>query len=98
VQHRQRRSRPEPEVCGGYRQVQITNAYAVPSPANWKGLCEPPPPPPPHSSTWGATPPLDPLAEAADELRHGQPRPALAILDADPGDSLTARWRVSAGQ
>jgi hypothetical protein len=88
--HWQRRSRPEPEAGGGYRQVQITNAYAVLSPANWKGFYEPPPPPPPHPSTWGATPPLDPLAEAAGELRQGQPRTALAILDADPGDSLAA--------
>jgi hypothetical protein len=88
--HWQRRSRPEPEAGGGYRQVQITNAYGVLSPANWKGFYEPPPPPPPHPSTWGATPPRDPLAEAADELRHGQRRTALAILDADPGDSLAA--------
>jgi hypothetical protein len=88
--HWQRRSQPEPEAGGGYRQVQITNAYAVLSPANWKGFYEPPPPPPPHPSTWGATPPRDPLAEAADELRHGQRQTALAILDADPGDSLAA--------
>jgi hypothetical protein len=88
--HWQRRSRPEPEQGGGYRQVQITNAYAVLSPANWKGYYEPPPPPPPHPSTWGATPPLDPLADAADELRHGQQRAALAILDAEPGDSIAA--------
>jgi hypothetical protein len=86
--HWQRRSRAEPEAGGGYRQVQMTNAYAVLSPANWKGYYEPPPPPPPHPSTWGATPPLDPLADAADELRHGQQRAALAILEADPGDGL----------
>jgi hypothetical protein len=72
------------------RQGQISNAYAVLSPANWKGFYEPPPPPPPHPSTWGATPPLDPLADAADELRQGQRRTALAILDADPDDSLAA--------
>lgn len=90
VLHWQRRSRPEPEAGGGYRQVQISNAYAVLSPTNWKGFYEPPPPPPPHPSTWGATPPLDPLAGAADELRHGQRRTALALLDADPGDSLAA--------
>ena len=84
----QRRSRPEPEEGGGYRQVQISNAYAVLSPANWKGYREPPPPPPPHPSTWGAVPPLDPLADAADELRHGQWRAGLAILEADPGDGL----------
>lgn len=88
VLHWQRRSRPESEKGGGYRQVQITNAYAVLSPANWKGFYEPPPPPPPHPSTWGATPPLDPLAEAAGELRHGQPAAALAILETDPGDRL----------
>ena len=88
--HWQRRSRPEPEEGGGYRQVQITNAYAVLSLANWKGYYEPPPPPPPHPSTWGATPPLDPLADAMDELRHGQPRAALAILEADPGDPIAA--------
>jgi hypothetical protein len=88
VLHWQRRSRPQLEKGGGYRQVQITNAYAVLSPSNWKGFYEPPPPPSPHPSTWGATPPLDPLAEAADELRHGQQRTALAILETDPGDRL----------
>lgn len=86
--HWQRRCREDTDELGRFRLRQETNAYAVLSPANWKGYHEPPPPPPPHPSTWGATPPLDPIAEAVDELRHGQQRAALAILDADPGDVL----------
>jgi len=87
--HWQRRSREEPEAKGGYRQVQETNAYASLPPSQWHGYFEPPPPPAPHPDTWGATPPLpDRITQAAEELRHGQHRTALAELDADPGDLL----------
>jgi hypothetical protein len=89
VLHWQRRSRPEPDAKGGYRQVQETNAYASLPPSQWRGYVEPPPPPPPYPDTWGAAPPLpDPITEAVDELRHGQRQAALAVLDADPGDPL----------
>jgi hypothetical protein len=87
--HWQRRSREEPDAKGGYRQVQETNAYASLPPSQWRGYFEPPPPPAPHPDTWGAAPPLpDPLMQAAEELRHGQHRAALAELDADPGNPL----------
>ncbi len=76
---------------GRFRLEQDTNAYAVLPASHWNGYSEPPPPPPPHPATWGATPPLpDPLTQAAEELRHGAQRAALAILEADPGDALAA--------
>jgi hypothetical protein len=46
---------------------------------------------PPESSTWGATPPLpDAVTQAAEEMRHGQQRAAMTILETDPGDELAA--------
>jgi hypothetical protein len=87
--HWQRRSRPEPDAKGGYRQVQETNAYASLPSSQWRGYFEPPPPPPPYPDTWGAAPPLpDPFTEAAEELRHGQRQAMFAELEADPGDPL----------
>jgi hypothetical protein len=84
--HWQRRSKPA--IGERFKLVQDTNAYAVQSPANWKGYYELPPAPPPEPGTWGDHPPLDTLAEALDELRHGQRRTMLDILAADPGDEL----------
>jgi hypothetical protein len=84
--HWQRRSKPGSGEA--FKLVQDTNAYAVQSPANWQGYYEPPPAPPPEPGTWGDHPPRDPVAEALDELRHGQQRSMLDILEADPGDEL----------
>ena len=87
--HWQKRSREEHDENGGYRQVQVTNAYASLPPSQWRGYFEPPPPPEPYPDTWGAAPPLpDPITQAAEELRHGQCQAALAELDADPGNQL----------
>jgi hypothetical protein len=89
--HWQRRCREEKDEAGRFRLAQETNAYAVLPSSHWCGYHEPPEAPLPHPSTWGATPPLpDPITQATDELRHGQRRAALAVLDSDPGDLLAA--------
>jgi hypothetical protein len=88
--HWQRRSRPEPEANGGYRQVQETNAYAVLPPSHWRGYHEPPPAPPPEPGTWGDHPPLpSPIEQAAADLAAGSShRRVLAELESDPRDLL----------
>jgi len=88
--HWQRRSRPEREAGGGYRQVQETNAYASLPPSQWLGYREPPPPPPPEPGTWGDHPPLPPvIAQAAADLAAGSShRSVLGLLESDPGDQL----------
>ena len=87
----QRRCREDTDEAGRFRLAQETNAYAVLSPANWRGWYEPPPAPSPEPGTWGDHPPLpDVITAASDELRHGQCRTMLAVLDSDPGDPLAA--------
>ena len=89
--HWQRRCREDKDAAGRFRLVQETNAYAVLPPSHWRGYHEPPPAPPPEPGTWGNHPPLPgSIAVAADELRHGQHRAALTVLDSDPGDQLAA--------
>lgn len=91
--HWQRRARPEPEASGGFRLVQETNAYAVLSPANWRGYYEPPPAPAPQPGTWGDHPPRDLMAEAAEDCRAGSTKAAIATLNAAGaygGDPLAA--------
>lgn len=89
--HWQRRCREDTGESGRFRLTQETNAYAVLSPACWRGYHEPPPAPPPEPGTWGDHPPLpDAITAAADELHHGQHRAMLAALDSDPGDQLAA--------
>jgi hypothetical protein len=87
--HWQRRCREDKDEAGRFRLAQETNAYAVLPSSHWRGYHEPPEAPPPHPTSWGAAPPLpDPIAQAVDELRHGQRRAALAMLDSDPGNAL----------
>jgi hypothetical protein len=87
--HWRRRCREDKDEVGRFRLAQETNAYAVLPPSHWRGYREPPEAPPPHPTSWGASPPLpDPITQAAEELRHGQHRAALAMLDSDPGDAL----------
>jgi hypothetical protein len=89
--HWQRRCREDKDEAGRFRLRQETNAYAVLPPTQWRGYAEPAPAPLPYPDTWGATPPLpDALAQAADELRFGQRRTALALLESDPGAGLAA--------
>ena len=85
----QRRCREETDEAGRFRLAQETNAYAVLPSSHWLGYHEPPEAPTPHPSAWGATPPLPgPIAQAVDELRHGQQRTALAALTSDPNNAL----------
>jgi hypothetical protein len=83
-----RRARPAEEEGRGFLLRQETNAYAILSPASWRGWQEPPPPEP---WQWGACPPLPSApARAAAELKDGNPQAALATLEEDPGDFLAA--------
>jgi Helix-turn-helix domain len=87
--HWQRRCHEGKDEAGNFRLIQQTNAYAVLPPSHWRGYHEPPPAPPPDPGTWGDHPPLPgTISQAADELRHGQQRTALSLLDLDPGDAL----------
>jgi hypothetical protein len=38
---------------GRFRLRQLTNAYGLLPPSQWRGFAEPPPPPPPQPGTWG---------------------------------------------
>jgi Helix-turn-helix domain len=87
--HWHRRCHEGKDEAGNFRLIQETNAYAVLPPSHWRGYHEPPPAPPPDPGTWGDHPPLPgTISQAADELRHGQQRTALSLLDLDPGDAL----------
>ena len=67
-----------------FQDNRITARGGVPS--NWKGYAEPPPSPPPEPGTWGDHPPLpDPVAQAADALRHGERCTALGLLEPERG-------------
>jgi len=77
---------------GRFCLEQETNAYAVLPASQWLGYFEPPEAPPPHPSTWGASPPLPPVAElAASDLAAGASRRSvLDVLESDPGDGIAA--------
>jgi hypothetical protein len=85
--------------AGRYCRAQLTNAYGIIQPSQWRGFTPTPEAPPPQPGTWGDHPPLpDQITLAADELRHGARRTALAMLDA--GDDLAralASFARSAG-
>jgi hypothetical protein len=75
------------DEAGRYYRAQLTNAYAIIQPSQWRGYSPAPEAPPPQPGTWGDHPPLpDQLTLATDELRHGARRTALAMLEA--GDDL----------
>ena len=85
----QRRCREDKDEAGRFRLAQETNVYAVLPSSHWRGYHEPPEAPRPHPTSWGAAPLLpDPIAQAVDELRHGQQRTALAALMSDPNNAL----------
>jgi hypothetical protein len=78
---------------GRFELKQITNAYFLLPPTQWRGLDLPPEPPPPDSGTWGDHPPLaDLMTQAQDDRRDGGSMgAALAVLELDPaGDPLAA--------
>jgi hypothetical protein len=78
--------------AGRFVLEQETNAYAVLPETQWHGYRPPPEAPPPAPGTWGDHPALpSQLEQAARELREGGGlRTVIGILDADPGDALTA--------
>jgi hypothetical protein len=74
---------------GRFCLKQDTNAYAVLPPSQWKGFITHNEPPVPHPTEWGATPPLpDVISQAITHIRQGNRQATLAILEADPNDSL----------
>jgi hypothetical protein len=84
-----RRAAETRDEQGRFCLEQDTNAYAIMPVSYWLGFIDQGDPPPPHSSTWGATPPLPTqIEQAAEEMRHGQQRTAMTILETDPGDTL----------
>jgi len=94
--HWQQRS--EHHWHGGIFQLkQITNAYMLLPPSQWRGLELPPAPPPPDPGTWGDHPPLPSVMEQAlDDRQHGASlKAALTVLEQDDNDepaAALARW------
>ena len=78
---------------GGIFQLkQITNAYMLLPPSQWRGVDLPPEPPPPDPGTWGDHPPLPSVMEQAlADRQHGASlKTALAVLEQDENDELAA--------
>jgi hypothetical protein len=75
---------------GRFELRQKTNAYVLLPPTQWRfDAAAAAQAPPPKPGTWGDHPPLpDMLAQAADELAHGQRQTAIAVLASDPSDKL----------
>lgn len=86
----QRRCMPDHSGRRGFIMRQISNAYAILPPTQWRGYKDHDEPEPPHPSTWGAIPPLPTLIEqACVDLQDGDSaRSIITRLDADPGDEL----------
>src|SRR3954447_26693413 len=92
VLHWLRRAAETRDKQGRFCLKQDTNAYGIVPPSQWLGFFDPlPNAPPPHPSEWGAVPPLPSVIEqAAEEIRHGERKAMLSILESDPGDDLAA--------
>ena len=84
----QRRSVPDHDERGGFILRQISNAYAILPPTQWRGYTDLDAPEPPHPGTWGACPPLPSLIEqACADIQDGDSaRSVVSRLDADPDD------------
>ena len=68
---------------------QISNAYVLQPPSQWRLFGDPPEeePAPPEPGTWGDHPPLpDTVTQAADELARDNYKTAIAALTSDRGD------------
>ena len=89
----ERRSVPDVDANGGFILRQISNAYAILPPTQWRGYTDFEMPEPPDPSTWGACPPLPPLIEqaCADMQAGDSARTIINRLDADPGDDVALR-------
>jgi hypothetical protein len=79
-------------IDGRFTLRQLTNAYAVLPPTQWRGFRPTPPAPPPMPGTWGEHPPLpDTLTRACQEAAAGAGIKAqLAVLESDERDGLAA--------
>ena len=88
----ERRSIPDQDEQGGFILRQITNAYAILPPTQWRGYTDLDAPEPPHPSTWGACPLLPSLIEqAASDAQDGDSaRSIVKRLDADPRDTVAS--------
>jgi hypothetical protein len=78
---------------GRFELKQITNAYALLPPSQWRGLDLPPDePPPPDPGTWGDHPPLPSVIEQAitEKNEGGSFAAQLARLEDDPNDETAA--------
>jgi hypothetical protein len=71
---------------------QITNAYALLPPTQWRGIELPPEPQPPDPGTWGDHPPLPSVIEQAitEKNEGGSFAAQLARLEDDPNDETAA--------
>jgi biotin operon repressor len=88
----QRRSDHHWLADGIFQLRQITNAYMLLPPSQWRGVELPPEPPPPDPGTWGDHPPLPSVMEQAlDERQQGASlKAALAVLEQDETDPIAA--------
>jgi hypothetical protein len=86
--HWQQRSAHHWNSNGQFQLKQITNAYMLLPPTQWRGVDLPREPEPPDPGTWGDHPPLpDVMTQALEEERQGGSRQtALAILEHDEND------------
>jgi hypothetical protein len=76
---------------GRFELRQITNAYMVVPPSQWRGVdILLPEPLPPDPGTWGDHPPLpDVMTQALDDRKHGASlASALSVLEQDDTDEL----------
>jgi hypothetical protein len=75
---------------GKFELKQITNAYVLLPPSQWRGVDLPPEPPQPDPGTWGDHPPLPDVTEQALEEREqgGGMVAAIKILETDETDEL----------
>jgi hypothetical protein len=73
---------------GRFELKQITNAYALLPPTQWRGIELPPAAPPPDPGTWGDHPPLPSVIEQAiaEKNEGGSFAAQLARLEDDPND------------
>jgi hypothetical protein len=77
---------------GRFELKQITNAYMLIPPSQWRGIELPPDPEPPDPGTWGDHPPLPSVIEQAitEKAEGGSFAAQLARLEDDPNDEHAA--------
>lgn len=79
---------------GKFQLKQITNAYVILPPSQWKGFKARPEAPPPDPGTWGDHPPLpDAVEQALDDRKHGASvESAIFVLEQDDTDPVAKAW------